>query len=82
MMEATPEVVKARLEAIPTSIELRYTSDVQTYVDTYIKKDFGRRELAKLLERCEYYFPIFEEALKTAGLPDELKYIPISESRL
>src|SRR3546814_16977970 len=34
------------------------------------------------LFRSEYYFPIFEQALKERGLPLELKYLSVVESAL
>src|SRR5690554_6955860 len=35
-----------------------------------------------MLGLSHYYFPIFEEALDAAGLPHELKYLPVIESAL
>lgn len=75
----TPEIVKARLEALDCEIEMAYNSTVQTYIDQFFK---SRKSMEELLERSSYYMPIFEQALKDAGLPDELKYIPVVESRL
>ena len=77
---ATPEVVKSRLAALNTSLEMRYDSDVQSYIDRYIKN--GRKQLTNLLMLSSYYMPIFEEALRKAGLPEELKYLPVIESSL
>lgn len=77
---ATPEQVKARLAGLDTDIEMRYSSEVQTYIDRYMKH--GRRQLAKIVALSAYYLPIFESALREAGLPDELKYLPIIESGL
>lgn len=77
---ASPEVVRARLEALPTEIEMRYTSEVHSYIDRYMK--YGRKQITSLLVLSSYYMPIFEQALAEAGLPDELKYLPIIESNL
>ena len=35
-----------------------------------------------MLSACNFYMPIFEEALDAYGLPLELKYLPIIESAL
>lgn len=78
----TPEQIKARLAAINTDIELRYDATVQSQIDTYLKQAHGRKRLASLLNLASYYFPIFEKAIKDAGLPEELKYLPIIESGL
>lgn len=73
------ETVEARLKSLPTVIEMKYTPEVQSIVERYFK---GRRQITDLLERAAYYLPIFEKALKDAGLPDELKYLPVIESNL
>lgn len=76
----TPEEVKARLAALPTKVEMHYNQEVQSYIDRYVKH--GRKQITSLLVRSAYYLPIFEKALKDAGLPEELKYLPIIESGL
>ena len=78
--EATPEIVKQRLEELNTSVEMTYSPSVQTHIDRYLKN--GRAQLKELIARSEYYLPIFEQALMEAGLPDELKYLPVIESHL
>lgn len=79
---ATPEKVKQRLAELQSEsvIDLNYDSKVQADIDLYLKN--GRRQFADLLNRSEYYMPIFENALREYGLPDELKFIPIIESHL
>lgn len=77
---ASPEEVRARLAALPAEIEMRYTDEVQRYINRYMKN--GRREIASLVALSSYYLPIFEDALAGAGLPDELKYLPVIESKL
>lgn len=79
---ATPEQVAARLEALGSEIDLRYNSEVQKYIDTYVKQAYGRKKVTSLLVLSAYYMPIFEQALKEAGLPTELKYLPVIESGL
>ena len=77
---SNPELIKARLEKISGNMEMRYTQEVQDVIDSYLK--YNRKQITNLLLRSAYYMPIFEEALKEAGLPEELKYLPIIESGL
>lgn len=77
---ASPEEISKRLESLSTEIEMRYSREVQTYIDKYIKT--GRKYLSTLIVRSSYYLPIFEQALRNAGLPEELKYLPVIESGL
>ena len=77
---ATPEEIQQRLEALPTEMEMRYTPEVQKYIDAYMKT--SRSQVATLQILSAYYMPIFEQALADAGLPEELKYLPIIESSL
>lgn len=77
---ATPDEIRARLEALPTVIEMPYNSIVHSYIERYTKK--GRKQLTALLGLSSYYMPIFEQALEEAGLPLELKYLPVIESAL
>ena len=53
---------------------------VMAFIRLYLgkKKDVTQR----ILGLAPYYFPIFEERLDAAGLPLELKYLPIVESAL
>ena len=41
-----------------------------------------RNNVSFMLSACNFYMPIFEEALDTYGLPFELRYLPIIESAL
>lgn len=69
-----------RLAALPTIIEMPYNQVVKSYITLYTEK---RRELVEtMIGLSAYYFPIFEQALEKAGLPLELKYLPIIESAL
>lgn len=74
------EEIKNRLSALPTEMEMHYTKDVQAYIDQYMQK--GRKKITSLIVKSAYYLPIFEKALREAGLPEELKYLPIIESGL
>jgi len=72
-------VYKNRLESIQKDVSLSYNEHVQRYIDIYT----GRKEqIGKMLGLSEYYFPIFERALKEAGIPEELKFLTVVESAL
>ena len=68
-----------RLYALPTTMELVYNPSVKRYIEMYIK---GRRQVALMLGKGAYYFPMFEEELDKHEMPLELKYLPIIESAL
>ena len=72
-------VYKNRLDSIQKIIPLPYNEFVQKYIDIYSsRKDmFG-----KMLGLSGYYFPIFEKALKSYNIPEEIKYLPIIESAM
>ena len=77
---ATDEEIRERLGALPTVIDLPYNSIVRAYIERYTKR--GRKQVTALLGLSSYYMPIFEQALEEAGLPLELKYLPVIESGL
>jgi membrane-bound lytic murein transglycosylase D len=71
---------KYRLDSIKTPIPLDYNQQVQTYIDIFL----GQRKfmVSKMLSLGNYYFPIFEKALKIKQIPEEFKFLPIIESSL
>lgn len=70
----------ARLQKLPTVIEMPYNQIVRQYIEMYANR---RADLVeKMLSLSLYYNPIFEDALERHGLPNELKYLPIIESAL
>jgi membrane-bound lytic murein transglycosylase D len=69
-----------RLQQIPAIMELSYNSIVKRYIEVYTVKK--RKQVEYMLGVGKYYFPIFEQALDIAGLPLELKYLPVIESAL
>lgn len=70
---------KFRLDSIQQIIPLSYNKYVQEYIDIYSnrKSDFSR-----ILGLGKYYFPIFEKALAEYGIPEEIKYLPVIESKI
>lgn len=62
------------------SIPLQYNSIVHSFVDYFIYKKPSFTK--KMLERKNFYFPIFEKYLAKYNMPDELKYLSMLESGL
>lgn len=74
------EVMRDRLAKLNTVIEMPFNQVVRSYIERYT--DRGRSTVSVLLGLSNYYMPIFEQALEEAGLPLELKYLPVIESAL
>jgi membrane-bound lytic murein transglycosylase D len=75
-----PELLADRLQCIESTIPMTYNKAVGGFIHffTVRKRNYSQT----MLERKNYYFPIFEEYLAKYGLPDELKYLSIVESGL
>ena len=69
-----------RLTRMPVLMEMPYNDVVRKFIDTYTVR--LRPQVSFMLSACNFYMPIFEEALDAYGLPLELKYLPIIESAL
>lgn len=69
-----------RLSRMPTVIEMPYNEIVRKFIDRYTER--LRNQVAFMLSACNFYMPIFEQALEAYNLPIELKYLPIIESAL
>ncbi len=74
-------VIARRLAKIQNEMPLVYNKKVKGFID-YFTTGKNKNYLRTMERRKNLYFPIFEEALKRWGLPDELKYLPIVESGL
>lgn len=72
--------IRERLSKLNTVIEMPFNQIVRSYIDRYTAK--SRPAVAAMLGLSLYYMPIFEQALEEAGLPLELKYLPVIESGL
>lgn len=72
-------IYKLRLDSIQKDIPLDYNEYVQAYIDTYTRH---RDEMAHVLGLAKYYFPIYEKIFHDAGIPEEIKYLSIVESKL
>lgn len=76
----TDEELAERLSRIPTTISLPLNGITREYIDTYVK--YRKKSMAVMLGSCNFYMPMFEEALEKYGLPLELRYLPIIESAM
>lgn len=74
----TREQYMDRLRRLPNLIEMPYNDIVQQYIDQYTGR--LRRTVSFMLGAQNFYIPLFEEALEAAGVPLELKYLPVVES--
>lgn len=72
-------IYKLRLDSIQQTVPLTYNEFVQSYIDIYSKR---KDMYGKMLGLSNYYFPIFEQALKAYNIPSEIKYLPIIESSM
>jgi membrane-bound lytic murein transglycosylase D len=72
-------IFKRRLDTLKKDVPLDYNEYVQSYIDIY---SHNRDEMGHVLGLGKYYFPIYEKAFKDAGIPDEIKYLSIVESKL
>ncbi|MBO4985824.1 MAG: transglycosylase SLT domain-containing protein [Bacteroides sp.] len=69
-----------RLSRMPVVMEMPYNEIVRACIDRYTGR--LRNHVAFMLSACNFYIPIFEQALDAYDLPMELKYLPIIESAL
>ena len=65
---------------MPTIVKMPYNRVVRSCIDSYTTKN--RSLVAYMLGMSEFYMPIIEEEIDRAGIPQELKYLPIIESAL
>ncbi len=71
---------KTRLAEMVSPMHLPYNYIVRNFINQYISGRWS--PLRNVLAMSKYYFPIIEEELLAAGLPLELRYLPIIESNL
>lgn len=77
----TPDsVYTERLQALVSPIQLPYNNIVKGYINRYVDTRYGT--ISRILGMSQYYFPLIEEELLKAGLPVELRALPIIESAL
>lgn len=71
---------KQRLSEMVSPIHLPYNYIVRNFINQYLNGRWSA--LTNILALSMYYFPIIEEELHAAGLPLELRYLPVIESNL
>lgn len=71
---------KQRLLEMVSPVQLPYNYIVRNFINQYLNGRWS--PLRNVLALAQYYFPIIEEELAAAGLPLELRYLPIIESNL
>lgn len=71
---------KQRLLDMVSPVHLPYNYIVRNFINQYLSGRWS--PLRNVLALSKYYFPIIEEELHAAGLPLELRYLPIIESNL
>lgn len=79
-LEGGLEGIERKMRSLSEVMTLTCNDEVKRYIDRYTKA--GRKSTSYLLGRASYYNPFFEKALRSYGLPQELKYLPIIESGL
>ncbi len=81
IMTDADDAVRERLGSLDQSLlEHRYDKSVRYIITRYVER--WRRSSALIVGRATRYFPLFEQELAAAGLPDALKYLTITESAL
>jgi len=80
--EFTSLVLKNRLEELNTKtpFNVPYNATVERFIRLYLKTK--KDNFSNLMDRANYYFPIFEEALDKYDIPIEIKYLAVVESAL
>lgn len=78
--KVTMALLQDRLSCLENQIPLTVNPRVAGFIDYFTVRN--RNYTQTMLERRDYYFPLFERKLKEHGLPDELKYLAIVESGL
>lgn len=73
-------IYAARLKAMVSPIHLPYNEIVRNYIIRYTSPTSGL--MSRVLGLSQYYFPMIEQELINAGLPVELRALPIIESAL
>lgn len=74
------ERIQDRIGCLEQTIHLEYNRSIQQFIEFFVVKK--RKYTKTMVERKDYYFPIFEYYLKKHNLPEELKYLSVVESGL
>ncbi|MGI4736986.1 MAG: LysM peptidoglycan-binding domain-containing protein [Janthinobacterium lividum] len=74
------ELVGDRMSCFETAAPHQFNAAVMAYVRLFTERQRGYTQ--RVLERQDFYFPIFEKYLTQYHLPVELKYLSVVESAL
>jgi membrane-bound lytic murein transglycosylase D len=69
-----------RLQSMNSPVTFEYDPSIRELIKDYVL--LGYKDSQHILGRSALYFPIFEHYLKVYRLPEQLKFLPIIESRL
>ena len=78
-----PEIeslVRERVSHLKLPFNVAYEQEITDNIREYVT--YGIKDSELILGRTKLYFPLFEHNLKLNHLPQELKYLPIIESKL
>jgi membrane-bound lytic murein transglycosylase D len=78
--EVPDSVYVNRLQAMVSPVHLPYNPVIKQYLGMYTSS--RRSTVAHILGRSQHYFPMIEQELANAGLPLELRMLPVVESAL
>jgi membrane-bound lytic murein transglycosylase D len=79
VLTSKSDLYKLRLDSVKKDIPLDYNEYVQTYIDLYLH---NKDEMAQVAGLAKYYLPIYEKVFRAAGIPEEIKYLSVVESKL
>ncbi|WP_052732852.1 LysM peptidoglycan-binding domain-containing protein [Hymenobacter terrenus] len=74
------EIVCDRVSCFETDVPHQFNNSVMAYVTLFTARN--RSYMQRVLERENFYFPIFEKYLAQYNLPIDLKYLAVVESAL
>ncbi|HEX8504349.1 MAG TPA: lytic transglycosylase domain-containing protein, partial [Hymenobacter sp.] len=74
------DLVCDRVSCFETDVPHQFNNAVMAYVTLFTARN--RSYMQRVLERENFYFPIFEKYLKQYNLPTDLKYLAVVESAL
>jgi membrane-bound lytic murein transglycosylase D len=74
------EIIGDRMSCFETAAPHQFNNAVMAYVRLFTERQRGYTQ--RVLERRDFYFPVFEKYLAKYNLPDELKYLSVVESAL
>ena len=80
--ELPTDTLRKRLAILDakTPFNIAYNPSLESVIKSYLKN--RKRSTETLINRSQYYFPMFEEVLDKHNLPLEIKYLAVVESAL